>query len=173
MKICIENLDAIRKKYQPLVLATIGKFPIFDKNEAYIWANDLIVDVIEKYDQNKGGFGGYLKYRLYYYFLNKTNEPKHDSLNDVDPKGVEIIDKLKDDEDIEKDLIKKLEKEFLEKSIKKLNKRQRDIVYLKYDKNFSHKEIGKLLNISPKTVTNIHLDIMWKLRRLFREGDML
>lgn len=173
MKICIENLNAIRKKYKPLVLATIGRFSIFDKNEAYMWANDLIVDVVEEYDPNKGGFGGYLKYRLYYYFLNKTNGPKLDSLNDKDMKGVEIINKIKNDRDIEKDFIKKLEKEFLEKSIKKLNKRQRDIIYLKYNKNFSHKEIGRLLKISPKTVTNIHLDIMWKLRRLFREAYMM
>src|SRR5690625_4837743 len=102
MKICIENLDAIRKKYKPLFLASIGKFPVFDKNEAYIWANDLIVDVVEKYDEKKGGFGGYLKYRIYYYFLNKSKKKKIYSLNNKDVNGVEIIEKLKSETDIEK-----------------------------------------------------------------------
>ena len=43
MKICIENLDAIIEKYQPLLLSMANRFDIFDKNEAYIMARDMAV----------------------------------------------------------------------------------------------------------------------------------
>ncbi|MDY3006585.1 sigma-70 family RNA polymerase sigma factor [Anaerococcus sp. AGMB00486] len=173
MKICIENLDAIIRKYKPLIISTINKFPIYDRNEAYIKAYDFILNIVEDYDEKRGKFGGYIKYRLYYYFLDMSKKKEAISLNDKDKKGIELIENLKDNIDIEKDLIKNVEIKVLNDAIKKLNKRQRDIIYLKYNKNFSHKKIGSLLNISPKTVTNIHGDIIYKLRRILREEEIL
>lgn len=173
MKICIENLDAIIRKYKPLILSTIDKFPAFDRDEAYIKATDFVLTIVEDYDEKKGKFGGYIKYRLYYHFLDMSKKKRPISLNDRDKKGCEIIENLEDDVDIERDLIKDVEIKALREAIKKLNKRQRDIIYLKYDKKFSHKEIGRLLGISPKTVTNIHGDIIFKLRRILSEEEIV
>lgn len=95
MKICIENLNAIIEKYQALLISMANRFPIFDKNEAYIMARDMVFDIVLDFDPDKGSFGGYLKYRLYFYFLNECKKERVDSLNDKDRKGIEIIEKLR------------------------------------------------------------------------------
>ena len=173
MKICIENLDAIIEKYQPLLISMANRFPIFDKNEAYIMARDMVFDIVLDFDPEKGSFGGYLKYRLYFYFLNECKKERVDSLNDRDMKGVEIIEKIEDDSSFDNDFVKSIEIEELFKAIKTLKKQEREILYLKYDKNLPHKEIARLLNLSTKSITNYHYTIIRKLRKYFENNDLL
>lgn len=173
MKICIENLDAIIEKYQPLLLSMANRFDIFDKNEAYIMARDMVFEIVEDFDAKKGSFGGYLKYRLYFYFLNECKREKIYSLNSKDMQGVEIIEKIDDDISIEDDFVRKIEINELENALKSLKKQEREILYLKYDKNFSHKEIARLLNLSPKSITNYHYLIIKKLRKCFEKEDLV
>lgn len=173
MKICIENLNAIIEKYQPLLISMANRFPIFDKNEAYIMARDMVFDIVLDFDSEKGSFGGYLKYRLYFYFLNECKKERVDSLNDRDLKGVEIIEKIEDDSSFDNDFVKSIEIEELFKAIKTLKKQEREILYLKYDKNLPHKEIARLLNLSTKSITNYHYNIVRKLRKYFENNDLL
>ena len=173
MKICIENLNAIIEKYQPLLISMANRFPIFDKNEAYIMARDMVFDIVLDFDSEKGSFGGYLKYRLYFYFLNECKKERVDSLNDRDMKGVEIIEKIEDDSSFDNDFVKSIEIEELFKAIKTLKKQEREILYLKYDKNLPHKEIARLLNLSTKSITNYHYNIVRKLRKYFENNDLL
>lgn len=173
MKICIENLDAIIEKYQPLLISMANRFPIFDKNEAYIMARDMVFDIVLDFDPEKGSFGGYLKYRLYFYFLNECKKERVDSLNDRDLKGVEIIEKIEDDSSFDNDFVRSIEIEELFKAIKTLKKQEREILYLKYDKNLPHKEIARLLNLSTKSITNYHYNIVRKLRKYFENNDLL
>lgn len=173
MKICIENLDAIIEKYQPLLISMANRFPIFDKNEAYIMARDMVFDIVLDFDSEKGSFGGYLKYRLYFYFLNECKKERVSSLNDRDMKGVEIIEKIEDDSSFDNDFVKSIEIEELFKAIKTLKKQEREILYLKYDKNLPHKEIARLLNLSTKSITNYHYTIIRKLRKYFENNDLL
>ncbi|WP_236785998.1 sigma-70 family RNA polymerase sigma factor [Anaerococcus ihuae] len=173
MKICIENLNAIIEKYQPLLISMANRFPIFDKNEAYIMARDMVFDIVLDFDSEKGSFGGYLKYRLYFYFLNECKKERVDSLNDRDMKGVEIIEKIEDDSSFDNDFVKSIEIEELFKAIKTLKKQEREILYLKYDKNLPHKEIARLLNLSTKSITNYHYNIVKKLRKYFENNDLI
>ena len=173
MKICIENLNAIIEKYQPLLISMANRFPIFDKNEAYIMARDMVFDIVLDFDSEKGSFGGYLKYRLYFYFLNECKKERVSSLNDRDMKGVEIIEKIEDDSSFDNDFVKSIEIEELFKAIKTLKKQEREILYLKYDKNLPHKEIARLLNLSTKSITNYHYTIIRKLRKYFENNDLL
>lgn len=173
MKICIENLNAIIEKYQPLLISMANRFPIFDKNEAYIMARDMVFDIVLDFDSEKGSFGGYLKYRLYFYFLNECKKERVSSLNDRDLKGVEIIEKIEDDSSFDNDFVKSIEIEELFKAIKTLKKQEREILYLKYDKNLPHKEIARLLNLSTKSITNYHYTIIRKLRKYFENNDLL
>lgn len=173
MKICIENLNAIIEKYQPLLISMANRFPIFDKNEAYIMARDMVFDIVLDFDPEKGSFGGYLKYRLYFYFLNECKKERVSSLNDRDMKGVEIIKKIEDDSSFDNDFVKSIEIEELFKAIKTLKKQEREILYLKYDKNLPHKEIARLLNLSTKSITNYHYTIIRKLRKYFENNDLL
>lgn len=172
MKICIENLNAIIEKYQPLLISMANRFPIFDKNEAYIMARDMVFDIVLDFDSEKGSFGGYLKYRLYFYFLNECKKERVSSLNDRDMKGVEIIEKIEDDSSFDNDFVKSIEIEELFKAIKTLKKQEREILYLKYDKNLPHKEIARLLNLSTKSITNYHYTIIRKLRKYFENNDL-
>lgn len=173
MKICIENLNVIIEKYQPLLISMANRFPIFDKNEAYIMARDMVFDIVLDFDSEKGSFGGYLKYRLYFYFLNECKKERVSSLNDRDMKGVEIIEKIEDDSSFDNDFVKSIEIEELFKAIKTLKKQEREILYLKYDKNLPHKEIARLLNLSTKSITNYHYTIIRKLRKYFENNDLL
>lgn len=173
MKICIENLNAIIEKYQPLLISMANRFPIFDKNEAYIMERDMVFDIVLDFDSEKGSFGGYLKYRLYFYFLNECKKERVSSLNDRDMKGVEIIEKIEDDSSFDNDFVKSIEIEELFKAIKTLKKQEREILYLKYDKNLPHKEIARLLNLSTKSITNYHYTIIRKLRKYFENNDLL
>lgn len=173
MKICIENLNAIIEKYQPLLLSMANRFPIFDKNEAYIMARDMVFDIVLDFDPDKGSFGGYLKYRLYFYFLNECKKERVRSLNDRDMKGNEIIEKIEDDFSLEDEFIKNIERDELFMAIKTLKKQEREILYLKYDKNLPHKEIARLLNLSTKSITNYHYNIVRKLRKYFVDHDLI
>ncbi|EEB36182.1 RNA polymerase sigma factor, sigma-70 family [Anaerococcus hydrogenalis DSM 7454] len=172
MKICLENLDAIIGKYEPLLLSMSGRFPVFDRNEAYIMARDMVFEIVRDFDPDKGKFGGYLKYRLYFYFLNECKKERVDSLNDLDKNGIELIEKIDDEKSIEDDFFKDLEIEELFKAINTLKKQEREILYLKYDKNLPHKEIARLLNLSTKSITNYHYNIVRKLRKYFIDNDL-
>ena len=89
MKICVENLNAIIEKYEPLLISMSARFTVFDRNEAYIMARDMVFEIVKDFDPNKGKFGGYLKYRLYFYFLNECKKQRVDSLNSFDKNGVQ------------------------------------------------------------------------------------
>ena len=135
-------------------------------------ARDMVFDIVLDFDPDKGSFGGYLKYRLYFYFLNECKKERVDSLNDKDRKGIEIIEKIEDRNSLEDEFIKNIEIDELYKAIKTLKKQEREILYLKYDKNLPHKEIARLLNLSTKSITNYHYNIVRKLRKYFINHDL-
>ena len=85
---------------------------------------------------------------------------------------MEIIEKIEDDFCLEDNFIKNVEIEELFKSLKILKKQEREILYLKYDKNLPHKEIARLLNLSVKSITNYHYNIIRKLRKYFMDNDL-
>lgn len=136
-------------------------------------ARDMVFDIVRDFDYKKGSFGGYLKYRLYCYFLNECKKERVSSLNSKDVNGIEIIEKIDDSISIEDDFVKGIEIEELFKAIKTLKKQEREILYLKYDKNLPHKEIARLLNLSTKSITNYHYNIIRKLRKYFVNHNLV
>lgn len=171
MKICLKNSSKIIKKYRNLLEKIVNQFAIFEKDEAMDEARFVTIEAIMDFDEKKAGFGGYLKYRLYYYFLDKNKKQIPISLNEKNSANAEIEELLISDVDIEKDLLEKEKYQMLHRAIKNLDKRDKKIIELKYFKNKSHKEIGKILNISAKTVTNNHLLILKKLRSQIKKYE--
>ncbi|MDD7305104.1 MAG: sigma-70 family RNA polymerase sigma factor [Peptoniphilaceae bacterium] len=165
MKINIENSSQILEKYQYLLLKTVNQFPSFDKEEDLNEAREVLIDAIKTYDENKSGFGGYLKYKLYYHFLDKSKKQKPDSLNDLDASGDELVDSLAANVNIEKDLLKKEEYKKLYQAINLLDENDKKILYMIYYQGKSHKDIGKALNFAPKTIRNANYKIIKKLRK--------
>lgn len=164
MKINLENSSEILEKYQYLLLKTVNTFSTFEKDEALDEAREVLIDAIEDYDENKAGFGGYLKYKLYYHFLDKSKKIIPKSLNEKDSTGIEIEDSLRADVDIEKELIQKEIYEKLYDAIKTLNQKDKVLIQMKYFENKSHKEIGRILGVAPKTITNRNYRIIRYLR---------
>lgn len=171
MKINLENSSKILDQYQYLLLKTVNLFPVFETDEALDEAREVTMDAIESYDEDKAGFGGYLKYRLYYHFLDKSKEQRPDSLNDLDKSNNELVDTLSADVDIERDLIEKEEIETLYEAIKTLSQDEKILILLKYVEGKSHKEIAEICGLSPKTITNRHYKIIKKLRKKLERGD--
>lgn len=169
MKINIENSSEILEKYQYLLIKTVNTFPIFEKDEALDEAREVLIDTIEDYDETKAGFSGYLKYKLYYHFLDKSKKAIPDSLNDTDATGAEVVDSLEANVDIEKELIQKELYEDLYDAIKTLSRKDKLLIQMKYFENKNHKEIGKILGIATKTVTNRNYRIIGDLRKKLLE----
>src|SRR5699024_7369169 len=96
--------------------------------------------------------------------LDKSKKSISKSLNEKDSTGIEIEDSLRADVDIEKEIIQKEIYEKLYDAIKTLNQKDKVLIQMKYFENKSHKEIGKILGITPKTVTNRHYRIIRYLR---------
>lgn len=165
MEINLENSSKLFEKYKYLLIKTISSFNIYDKDEALDEAREVFMDAIEKYDKSQASFGGYVKYRLYYHFLDKSKRKPHKSLNDLDQTGTEIMNNIEANIDIEKEMERKEKYEELYKAIRKLKQKDKVIVYMKYWENRSHKEIGKALGITAKTVTNRHHDLLIELRK--------
>lgn len=165
MKINIENSSEILEKYQYLLLKTVNLFPIFERDEALDEAREVLIELINSYDPSKGSFGGYVKYMLYYHFLDKCKNPKIYSYNDLDPTGEEILNSIESSVDIEKELLEREKYEELFKAIDSLKEKEKKVIYMKYFQNKSHSEIGCALNLAPKTITNIHYKIIQNLRK--------
>ncbi|MDD7352226.1 MAG: sigma-70 family RNA polymerase sigma factor [Peptoniphilaceae bacterium] len=165
MEINIKNSSKILEKYRPLLLNTVSSFPVFEKDEALDEASEVLIDAIEKYDKTKAGFGGYLKYRLYYHFLDKTKKPRYLSLNEKTLTGEEIQDSLEADTDIEKDFLDQETYDELYKAIQVLDYKEKILVHMRYFEDKSYQEIGKVFNLSPKTIRNNNYKIINKLRR--------
>lgn len=164
MEISIKNSSEIIEKYKNLMLSIVNTFSVFEKDEALDEAREVCIKAIEKYDSSKAGFGGYLKYCLYYHFLDKSKKQIPDSLNDYDNTGAEIQDSLVSDTNIEQEIIDKENYKRLYKALGKLSDKDRKIIQMKFFENKSHKEIGKILGISAKTVTNRNYEAMKKLK---------
>lgn len=165
MEIKIENSSKLLDQYQSLLIKTINDFPVFEKEEAMDEAREVLIDAIETYDAKKAGFGGYLKYRLYYHFLDKSKKPRPKSLNDLDHTGCEIVESLEANIDIEKDLLDKENLDELYKALKNLETKEKMIIYMEYYQKMGQEEIANSLNLSPKTIRNTKYKAIEKLRK--------
>lgn len=168
MKINIENSSEILEQYKYLIIKTVNTFSIFEKEEAIDEAKEVVIDAIKNYDPKKASFSGYLKYRLYYHFLDKSKKQFPLSLNSLDRKGEELENMIKSPLDLEKDLLDKEKYQYLYSCIEKLKKDEKKLIYLKYFSNKSHKEIGEILGLASKTISNKHYLIIKKLRKEFK-----
>lgn len=74
---------------------------------------------------------------------------------------IEVVD---NSDSIEEKIDKQLSKERLENAIKKLPSREADVIRLRFVRNFSAKEVGKIVNISPENVRIIQYRALKRLK---------
>ena len=116
------------------------------------------------FKEEKGSFGGFLKSKLKYYFLEKNRNKKLYSLNKVNEDGFELLDTLESNENIEKDFLKKEEYKNLKKLILKLSPKEKEIIVMYYFQNKRIKQIAKEKQMAKKSISNIKSIALKKLR---------
>lgn len=172
MKICLENAQEIINAFMPLILKTVDSFNFLERDEAIDYARMVVIDAIEKYDEKKSNFPGFLKYKMRYFFLDLSKKKKTDSLNDRDKDGIEKIEKLDSNIDIEDDFFEKERLKCLKAGLVLLKEKDQLILKYKYQDGKSHKEIASILSINAKTVTNRHYLAIRELRKHFEKNQM-
>lgn len=154
MKINLENSEMILHDYMPLILATVSRFSSYEKEESMDEARMILIESITSFDDRKGSFGNYLKNRLNYHFLNKGREKRTTSLYELDSKGVELIENVADPRDFEEEIFQEESIANLDTYLGLLAKKDRKLVEMKYLEKMTNRQIGQILNRSPKTIAN-------------------
>lgn len=162
----IDNAERIMANYMPLIYATIKRFDIFEKEEAIDEAKMVLIETILIYDESQGTFGNFLKHCLNYHFWDKAKKPIPLSLEENNRSGKSLKETLASSEDIEKDFFTNETYKDLYENIMKLDKKDVLIIKLKYWENLTDKEIGRLMDLSPKTIRNRHSMAIRRLREL-------
>ncbi len=154
MKITLDNSEKILAAYKPLILKTVKQFGAFEEEESTDEARMILIDAIGTYDESKGTFGTYLKNLLRYHFLDKAKLPKARSIYEEDDEKNSIIDLLEAEENTEEIIMEEERKKEVLANLGKINKKNSQILKLKFYQDLSNKEIGQIMNISTKTVFN-------------------
>jgi len=166
MQITLANSKQIIDSYMPLLISMARKFPSFDYDEDIDHTRMILVECIPAYDESKGTFGNFLKNQLRYHYLDRAKKHNPQSLDDFDQNGNPIVDTISDDYDFENVIVEKEKYNDLYLAISKLSEKDREILRLKYWEELTNKEIGEILHISPKTVSNRHSLSLKKLKDL-------
>ena len=154
MKITLDNSEKILKAYKPLILKIVKQFGAFEEEESIDEAKMILIDAIGTYDDTKGSFGTYVKNLLRYHFLDKAKLPKAKSIYEEDEEKNSIIDLLESEEDTEEIIMAEERKKEIIANLGKINKKNSQILKLKFYQDLTNKEIGQIMNISTKTVFN-------------------
>lgn len=164
MQIILANSKQIIDSYMPLLVSMARKFPSFDYDEEIDETRMILVECIPIYDESKGTFGNFLKNQIRYHYLDRAKKQNPQSLDDFDQDGNPIVDTIPDDFNFEDTILENYKDLYL--AISKLSEKDREIIRLKYWEELTNKEIGEILHISPKTVSNRHSLSLKKLKDL-------
>ncbi|PAB59377.1 sigma-70 family RNA polymerase sigma factor [Anaeromicrobium sediminis] len=141
----VENL-------RPLIISSIKKYNYNNElfEDLYEDGKVEILKSINEFKENKNTpFLGYVKMKLKYMYLNKSNKKTLDTVPIEKRHGkeslLEILDSGENSEDI---LIKKENTDEILKAIEKLDMNSRKIIYLYYVKNMKLKDICVTLDLT-------------------------
>lgn len=166
-----EAKKVILERLNPLIIKSIRRYynNINDFEDLMQEGKLEILECIENYELDKGAyFLGYVQTMLKFLYLNKHKAKISTSLNTkVGEDGEdELMDLIADDVDIEELIIQEEIMEELHKALETLTKRQKEVVYYFYFKRISMKDIAEHLGISYRTVVNIKVQALEKLRNM-------
>lgn len=163
--------EIIVDKLTPLIIKSIRRYYNNPKEfEELLQEGKLeVLQCIENYDISRETyFIGYVQAMLKFLYLNKHKIKKTASLNmNVGEDGDgELIDLIPDDGvDIETLIMQAEMRKELYRALNFLTRRQKEVIYYFYFRKMSIKDIGELLGISYRTVVNIKVQGLEKLRK--------
>ena len=167
----ISNSHLVVEAYKPLLISSIKKY----YNKSYQFEELMqegileIIESIKDFDNSRNiPFSGYLKRRIYYFYLGKNHIKENLSLdiNIGEEKEITLGDLIEDNMNIEEDYLKKENSIEIKKALEKLTKRQREIIE---DFYFHKKSIGEIAiekNIKYRTVVNTKTTALEKLKKI-------
>lgn len=165
----VKNAHIIVEKYHPLIVSSINRY--YNKphefEELYDQGVLEICEAIRDYDINRNdSFGGYLKARLYYFYISKNKEKESLSLDEpVAEDDLTLMDMLEDPQNIEEDFLEREKYKGLYEAIKTLTERQRKILLDFYIRKISISDIAEKYNIKYRTVVNTKTMALEKLKK--------
>jgi len=166
----MDSKEIIVEKLTPLIIKSIRRYYNNPKEfEELIQEGRLeVLQCIENYDIDRETyFIGYVQAMLKFLYLNKHKMKKIGSLNvkiGEDEDG-EIIDLIPDDMNVEELIIQEEGREDLYSASRFLTRRQKEVIYYFYFTKIPIKDIAEILGISYRTVVNIKVQALEKLRK--------
>lgn len=163
------NVHLIVEKYHPLIVSSIKRY--YNKphefEELYDEGVLEVCEALMDYDFNKNdSFGGYLKSRLYFFYISKNKFKEDLSLDSpVGEEDLTLMDMLMDPMNIEKEYEINEEYKILYKAIGELTERQRRVLLDFYIGKFSISEIANKYDIKYRTVVNTKTMALKKLKK--------
>lgn len=136
-----------------------------------------IIKAIEKYDLNKCNFVSYVTLAInnnLNYEIRKNSKNRFDSsLNNEKYGETEEIDLIQGEENIEENIMKKEERDFVQKAIMCLNEEEKELVYSIYFENMKIKKYGEIKKIKYSTLIKRKNKILNKLKEKMKENREL
>ena len=173
----IKNVDVIVKKYHPLIVSSINRY--YNKphefEELYDEGVLEICEALRDYDVKRNdSFGGYLKSRLYFFYISKNKEKESMSLDEpIGEDDLTLMDTLMDPSNIEEDFEEREEYKALYKGIRSLTHRQRNVILDFYIKKESISDIAKKYGVKYRTVVNTKTMALQKIKKYLLSSKIL
>lgn len=165
----VKNAHVIVEKYHPLIVSSINRY--YNKphefEELYDQGVLEICEAIRDYDINRNdSFGGYLKARLYYFYISKNREKESLSLDEpIAEDDLTLMDMLEDPQNIEEDFLEREKYKGLYEGVKTLTERQRQILLDFYIRKISISDIAEKYGVKYRTVVNTKTAALEKLKK--------
>ncbi len=164
--------------FQGLIKASIRKYCYFPEDFDDLFQDGCIValNCLDTYKKERGiSLDAYVASYLRFYFLKTRKYLENRPSISLDEKRDEgdLHEILDSGIDLEGDFFRNFDDNFLNFVLKKLTKRQRQIIFFFYYKQMSIKAIGDALAISPNTVRNLKSSAIKALRNYFEKEDLI
>ena len=168
-----EAKTSLLESYTPLVYSLARNIYIkgYDDEDLVQEGFNSILKAITKYDPEKGvEFGFYLKqsikFNYYYIIRQKSRYNCETSLNKISKEGVEYINTLEDEFNLEDNIIGKERIESLFEALDVLKKEERELIEMIFSKGYGGiKSYAELKGLNYSTVSKRKERIIEKLRK--------
>ncbi len=171
-------MEEIIKRYTPFVIKTARSIYVRGQEVEDLIAigQGSIIKAVNMYDtERENAFTTYvfntIRRTLYLLIRSSVKDAKCCSLQSLNNEGCELIDVLAGDEDIEEDMIKKEEKAMVAKALRKLNQREKEVIYWFYFENRSLRDYANLKGICYRTAVDRKKKALMKLKKCLEEMD--
>lgn len=130
-----------------------------------------LIKAVQKFDLNKNNnFTAYatsaIKNNFYYEIRQKSRYNAETSLNKELDEGIEFIENIVSEEDVEKEFLLKESIKELNNALMKLSPNERELIQHVYFNNGTLKEYARLKNMNYVTCTKLKERILKKLKKL-------